>query len=303
MTLDALPILVIIGAGGIGLATAHRLGANHHILIASRSSSTITSATESLRKAGHKVSTQQVDASSHDSVKHLANTAASLGQVKTVVMTAGLSPTMGSPEEILSVNVGGVASVISVFAGVVSENSVVVCVGSMASSLLPPLSDDLEKHLATAPVGELLSDEAAAASKKFSERVVRVVCVSPGMTDTKMLEAEMQTGNIREMIGMHPLKRAGTVEEIAEAIGFAILSLVVIMAAASSAAAQRRCNIQVRNGSNSITTSACVLAGSSGVITNPQSGSVISYRTSEFCGISITGGATPDESLSNGGPC
>ncbi|KZL86398.1 short-chain dehydrogenase reductase sdr [Colletotrichum incanum] len=260
MALDTLPVLVVIGGGGIGLATAHRLGAGRHILFASRSPSTISVGAESLKKAGHKVTTQQVDVSSYESVAALAKMAASLGgPIKTVVLTSAISPHMGSTEMILAINILGTANVIEAFGKEVEmpSGSSLVCVGSMVQHMAPPLSPDLEKHLATAPLPNLLEDDelhavisgmsgiagtggaayfmskkanslrvqAAAVSKDYAGRGVRVNCVSPGMTETNMLTFEMdgESGEgIREMLKAHPMKRAGTAEEVADAVAFVV---------------------------------------------------------------------------------
>ncbi|KAK1623075.1 short-chain dehydrogenase/reductase SDR [Colletotrichum phormii] len=244
MSLDALPIIVIIGGGGIGLATAHRLGAGHHILFASRSPSTISAGAESLKQAGHKVTTQQVDVTSYESVASLAKTASSLGgAIETVVLTSALGPTMGSAEMILAVDVVGTANM--------PYGSSVVCVGSMGQHMIPPLSPALERHLATAPRTSLLENkelheliagvsatayciakkanslrvQAAAASEAYAGKGVRVNLVAPGMTETKMLAAEMEGesgAGIREMMKAHPFKRAATAEEVADAVGFVV---------------------------------------------------------------------------------
>ncbi|KXH69452.1 short-chain dehydrogenase/reductase SDR [Colletotrichum salicis] len=253
MALDALPIIVIIGGGDIGLATAHRLGVGHHILFANRSPSTISAGAESLKQAGHKVTMQQVDVTSYESVASLAKTASSLGgTIETVVLISALSPTMGSAEMILAVDVVGTANVIEVFGKEVEMpyGSSVVCVGSMGQRMIPPLSPALERHIATAPRTSLdnkelhgliagvsatayciarkansLRVQAAAASEAYAGKGVRVNLVAPGMTGTKMLAAEMEGesgAGIREMMKAHPFKRAATAEEVSDAVGFVV---------------------------------------------------------------------------------
>ncbi|GJD00324.1 short-chain dehydrogenase/reductase SDR [Colletotrichum higginsianum] len=242
MTLDALPVLVVIGGGGIGLATAHRLGTGRHIFLASRSPATLSAGAESLKNAGHKVTTQQVDVSSYESVAAMAKAAASLGgAVETVVLTSAVSPSMGSTGSILAVDILGTANVIEAFGREVemAPGSSLTCVASM-------------KHLATAPLSTLLENtelrdlvggdggpsgvayciakkanslraQAAAVSTEYAGRGVRVNCVSPGMTQTNMLAVETKGASgevIRKIMKEHPLKRAGTAEEVADAVAF-----------------------------------------------------------------------------------
>ncbi|CCF36397.1 short-chain dehydrogenase/reductase SDR [Colletotrichum higginsianum] len=218
MTLDALPVLVVIGGGGIGLATAHRLGTGRHIFLASRSPATLSAGAESLRNAGHKVTTQQVDVSSYESVAAMAKAAA---------------PSMGSTGSILAVDILGTANVIEAFGREVemAPGSSLTCVASMVQHNAPPLSPDLEKHLATAPLSTLLENTELrdlvggddGPSGEYAGRGVRVNCVSPGMTQTNMLAVETKGASgevIRKIMKEHPLKRAGTAEEVADAVAF-----------------------------------------------------------------------------------
>ncbi len=87
-------VVVIIGAGGIGLAIARRQGFGKTVLLADFNEKTLAAAATSLQEASYTVSTHPVDVSSRASVRSLVDAAAALGNVVNVVNTAGLSPNM-----------------------------------------------------------------------------------------------------------------------------------------------------------------------------------------------------------------
>ena len=94
-------VLVVVGTGGMGLATARRIGAGRVILLADVNQSGLEAAAEGLSADGHQVVTQQVDVTSRESVAAVADTAASTGRVTAVVHTAGLSPQQASADAVL----------------------------------------------------------------------------------------------------------------------------------------------------------------------------------------------------------
>ena len=97
-------VVVVIGAGGIGMAIARRQGFGKHILLADFNEKLLESAAKELELASYKVSTLKVDVSSRASVRALADAAAALGSVVNVVNTAGVSPNMAPPDRVLAVD-------------------------------------------------------------------------------------------------------------------------------------------------------------------------------------------------------
>jgi NADP-dependent 3-hydroxy acid dehydrogenase YdfG len=87
-------VVVIIGAGGIGMAIARRQGIGKTVLLADWNEELLAKAVAELETASYAVATQRVDVSSRASVADLADAAAKLGPVTQVVNTAGLSPNM-----------------------------------------------------------------------------------------------------------------------------------------------------------------------------------------------------------------
>lgn len=235
-------VVVIIGVGDIGLAIARRIAQGRQLLIASRQTTTLASAAESLQNAGHTVSTQQVDIADYKSVESLALAAQALGKIDNVILTSGVSPKTASTQDLYAVDLLGTVNVIDAFLPVVSHGSSVVCLSSMAAHMLP-ISPALTQHLATAPRDQILdnpelqafdgTEYAYSAAKKGNLLRVQAACkayglkgarlnsVSPGLIASKMGDKELEGAeHVKQLYENGALGRRGTVEEIASAVEF-----------------------------------------------------------------------------------
>ena len=240
-------VLVLVGAGAIGLAIARRLGANKTVLLASIDQDRLHSEAETLDNDGYRVTTQPVDVSSRESVRSLAQFAATLGGVVRVVDTAGLSPVQASPEAILAVDLVGTAIFLDEFATVIARGGSGLVISSMAGYMMPALHPHQDHALAQTPTDELLqlpmlSSEAVtnsgaayaiakranhlrvqAAAIPWGDRGARINSMSPGIIITPLARDEM-TGpgaeNYQQMIDTSPAGRVGTTEEVASAAAF-----------------------------------------------------------------------------------
>ena len=149
-------VIVVIGAGGIGMAIARRQGFGKTILLADVSDKLLSAAAEELRTASYLVETQNVDVSSRESVAALVRTATSIGSVVQVVNTAGLSPNMAPAERVLAVDLYGSALVFEAFGEVIAAGGAGLIISSMAGHMLPPLTPEQNKALAFTPADGLL---------------------------------------------------------------------------------------------------------------------------------------------------
>src|SRR3982074_2062173 len=84
--------LVVIGAGGMGLAVARRLASGRRLLLADYSEASLETALNAPRREGHSAGGHPVDVSDRGSVDKLATAAGSAGRVDAVIHTAGVSP-------------------------------------------------------------------------------------------------------------------------------------------------------------------------------------------------------------------
>jgi NAD(P)-dependent dehydrogenase (short-subunit alcohol dehydrogenase family) len=240
-------VLTIIGVGGMGQAIARRLGAGKTVLLADYKEEALASVAEALSADGHHVESRGVDVSSAESVRTLAEHAASLGAVTQVAHTAGLSPSQASAEAILAVDLLGTALVLEEFGEVIGPGGAGVVVASMAGHMFPRLTAEQEHALAHIPGRELLGLDfvspqkitdpgiaygiakqanhirVRAASVYWGRRGSRINSISPGIISTPMGQQELASrvgDGMRAMIAMSGTGRIGTPDDIAAATAF-----------------------------------------------------------------------------------
>ena len=240
-------VLVIIGAGGMGMAASRRVGGGKTVLLGDYDEATLNTVAQALRDEGQQVRPQVVDVSSRESVRALARTAASLGPVRHIVHTAGLSPAQASVEAILRVDLLGTALVLDEFAEVIATGGAGVVISSMAGHLSPPPSPDVELQLANTPSGDLLDLPSTAVGRftnagsaySFSKRAnqlrvraastawgakgARINSISPGVISTKMGQQELASpsgAGMRAMVEVSGAGRLGSPDDIAAAADF-----------------------------------------------------------------------------------
>lgn len=235
------------GAGGMGLATARILGAQHHLLLTDVSAERLEVASSELRDLGYQVTTAAADVTDAGAVRALFEQAARLGRVACAVHTAGLSPRMGSAELILEVNARGTINVADAALSVATPGFALVNVASLAGHMFPKALlprrafrlalTDPEAAMATmvraanrGPGGgrpataysvskSFVIAYSAARAAEFGKVGARILSVSPGSFDTDMGRLEIKSGSAK-MVEYAALKRFGTPEEIAELLAF-----------------------------------------------------------------------------------
>jgi NAD(P)-dependent dehydrogenase (short-subunit alcohol dehydrogenase family) len=242
MTNRETQVIVLIGAGSIGLAIARRVGTGKHILIADLNLENNQVAAKTLSEAGFEVSTFQVDVASRTSIQNLVASAAQLGSIIGLIHAAGVSPSQASPETILKIDLYGTAVVLEEFGKVIAQNGSAVVIASQSGHRLPPLTLEQSKALATTPSDELLALSflqlnhikdalhAYQLSKKgnalrvmaeavrWGKRGARVNTISPGIIITPLANDELKGprgDGYRHMIQLSASRRAGTPDEVA----------------------------------------------------------------------------------------
>ncbi len=234
-------VVVVIGAGSIGVAIARRVSAGKHVLLADLREDTAKAAAKVLDDAGFSVSTTAVDVSKRDSVEALVATATAIGDVWGVIHAAGVSPSQAPPEAILAVDLYGTALLLEEFGKVIVEGGSGIVIASQSGHRLHALTAEEDAALATTPVEELLALpmlqpeivtdplnayqiakranalRVKAEAVKWAKRGARVNTISPGIIMTPLANDELsgpRGEGYRRMIELSPAGRAGTPDEV-----------------------------------------------------------------------------------------
>lgn len=242
-------VCVVTGGGsGIGFAAAKEMGKDHHIILMGRTVAKLDGAIKELNDLGFSAEAYPGDASDAESVKKLAEYAATKGDVDVLIHAAGVSPVQADYKRIIEINSIGTINVNTEFAKVMPEGSVILNVSSSAAYMLPEsmlptakyglvLENDLEtfkeeiaKQLEALPE-ERRSQIAYPISKHFVKwyteqlavllgpKKIRVVSIAPGVIRTDMSEGE---GSSERIAQGSPAGRMGSTTEIGSLMNFMI---------------------------------------------------------------------------------
>lgn len=233
-------VVVLIGAGLIGLAIARRISIGKHIVVADFNQKNIDSVVETLESSGYETSHVVVDISSKESIKKLVAFAQTKGEIKNLIQAAGVSPSQAPIQKILEVDLYGTAVVLEEFGKVIADGGSGVVISSQSGYRLPALTAEEDRQLALTPVDELLNLNIVrnikdtlhayqiskrgnglrvkAQANQWAERGARVNTISPGIIMTPLANDEL-TGERAEfyqnMLANIPAKRVGIADEVA----------------------------------------------------------------------------------------
>lgn len=236
-------VLVVVGAGVIGLAIARRLGAGKRLLLTNHTLAGAEQAAEQLVDGGFDVCATQVDIASRASVQALVEQAQALGPVTGLVQAAGVSPSQAPIEAILKVDLYGTALVLELFGDVMARGGSGVVISSQSGHRLPALPPEQDRALALTPTEELLqlpmlapgevhdtlhayqlskrgnALRVMAEAVRWGRRGARINTISPGIIITPLARDELtgpRGAGYRRMIEGCAAGRAGTADELAQ---------------------------------------------------------------------------------------
>ena len=235
-------VMILTGAGQIGMAIARRMGHGMKIVIGDRKSENANAIANIMNQAGFDCEAMEMDLSSRDSIKSIIAEAQKYGEIKMLVNAAGVSPSQAPIEAILKVDLYGTAVLLEEVGKVIANGGVGVTISSQSGWRMPQLTAEEDALLATTPTEELLNLEilkpenikdtlhayqiakrcnekrVMAESVKWGERGARINAIAPGIIVTPLALDEFNGSRgdfYKNMFAKCPAGRPGTADEVA----------------------------------------------------------------------------------------
>ena len=235
-------VMILTGAGQIGMAIARRMGYGKKIVIGDKKTENAQTIAKIMNDAGFDVEAMEMDLSSRESVKNLIAKAQEYGDISMLVNAADVSPSQAPIEAILKVDLYGTAVLLEEVGRVIKEGGVGVTISSQSGHRMPALTPEEDEQLACTPTEELLNldilqpenikdtlhayqmakrcneKRVMAESVKWGEKGARINSISPGIIVTPLAIDEFNgpRGDFyKNMFAKCPAGRPGTADEVA----------------------------------------------------------------------------------------
>ncbi len=235
-------VMILTGAGQIGMAIARRMGYGMKIVIGDKNKANAESIATTMNNAGFDTLAMEMDLSSRASIVNLINEAQEYGDISMLVNAAGVSPSQASIETILKVDLYGTAVLLEEVGNVIKEGGTGITISSQSGHRMPALSAHEDELLAMTSTEELLSldmlqpqnientlhayqiakrcnvKRVMAEAVKWGQRGARVNSISPGIIVTPLAIDEFNgpRGDFyKNMFAKCPAGRPGTADEVA----------------------------------------------------------------------------------------
>ena len=235
-------VMILMGAGQIGMAIARRLGYGKKIVIGDKNIKNAENIAEIMNGAGFDTVATEADLASRESILNLIAEAQKYGEIKMLVNAAGGSPSQAPIEAILKVDLYGTAVLLEEVGKVIASGGVGVTVSSQSGHRMAQLSAREDELLATTPTEKLLDlyilqpqnikdtlhayqmakrcneKRVMSESINWAKRGARLNSISPGIIVTPLALGEFNgiRGDFyKNMFAKCPAHRPGTADEVA----------------------------------------------------------------------------------------
>ena len=152
-------VVILTGAGQIGMAIARRIGFGKKIMIGDKRIENAQAIAKIMTDAGFDVEAMEMDLSSRESILNLIDKAQKYGEISMLINAAGVSPSQAPIETILKVDLYGTAVLLEEVGKVIKNGGVGVTISSQSGFRMPALTPEQDELLATTPTEELLNLE------------------------------------------------------------------------------------------------------------------------------------------------
>lgn len=234
-------VVLLTGAGQIGMAIARRVGYGKKIIIGDKNLQNAKAIAEIMTNAGFDVDYDVCDISSRSSIKAIISKALEYGEISHFINAAGVSPSQAPIEAILKVDLYGTAVLLEEVGKVIKNGGVGVTISSQSGKRMPQLTKEQDELLATTDAEKLLDLEILQPSNiestlhayqlakrcnekrvmyeacRWAERGARLNSISPGIVVTPLAIDEFNgpRGDFyKNMFKNCPSGRPGTADEI-----------------------------------------------------------------------------------------
>lgn len=235
-------VVILTGAGQIGMAIARRVGYGKRIVVGDRRAENAAAVCETLNSAGFEAVPVEMDLSSRDSILRLLDQAQGYGEISMLINAAGVSPSQAPVEAILRVDLYGTAVLLEETGKIIKRGGVGVTISSQSGWRMPALTAEEDALLAETSAEELLSlpllrpenirdtlhayqmakrcneKRVMAEAVKWGRRGARINAIAPGIIVTPLALDEFNgpRGDFyKNMFANCPAGRPGTADEVA----------------------------------------------------------------------------------------
>lgn len=235
-------VMILTGAGQIGMAIARRMGYGMKIVIGDKSIKNAETISKIMNDAGFDTEAVEMDLSSRKSIQNMIEKAQAFGDISMLVNAAGVSPSQAPIEAILKVDLYGTAVLLEEVGNVIKKGGVGVTISSQSGWRMPALTAEEDAQLATTLTEELLhlpllqpqnikdtlhayqiakrcnEKRVMAQSVEWGKRGARINAIAPGIIVTPLAVDEFNgpRGDFyKNMFAKCPAGRPGTADEVA----------------------------------------------------------------------------------------
>lgn len=238
-------VVVLMGAGSIGVAIARRVSYGRHLVVADLKLEYAEKIAKDLNNAGFETSAVAADLSSRKSILALIEHSQKFGKITHLINAAGVSPSQAPIEMVLKVDLYGTAVLMEEFGKVIAEGGSAIMISSQSGHRLGALSQEENELMALTPTEELLGLDmlknisntleayqyskrcnvlrVASESVKWGKKNARINSISPGIIITPLANDELngpRGANYKKMLDLCPSHRAGTPDEVGDLAAF-----------------------------------------------------------------------------------